>query len=160
MVDLSVCDSPALADTSDHPSGTGVELADVVRRFGPEYRSQYGQVMMPSQNRALSDIAACCTPLLSQPGLSEMPWKTDARVAPKASGRVAAVRLFSRRGDRAVGVARRVPAPSEVHVRPAREGVGRSGQGTLCVTSGRCPAFSQSCILRTVNWAITRTSTC
>ena len=57
MVDPSLCP----ADTGDQPSGTGVELADVVRRFGPEYRSQYGQVMMPSQKRALSDIAACCT---------------------------------------------------------------------------------------------------
>ena len=61
MVDPSICDSPALANTGHHLSGTGVELADVVRRFGPEYRSQYGQVMMPSQKRALSDIAACCT---------------------------------------------------------------------------------------------------
>jgi hypothetical protein len=57
MVDSSVCPS----DTAHPASGTGVELADVVRRFGPEYRSQYGQVMMPSQRRALSDIAACCT---------------------------------------------------------------------------------------------------
>lgn len=38
-----------------------VELADVVRRFGPQYLAQYGQAMMPSQKRALSDIAACCT---------------------------------------------------------------------------------------------------
>jgi len=50
MVDSSVC--PPKAD---------VELADVVRRFGPEYTSQYAHVMMPSQKRALSDIAACCT---------------------------------------------------------------------------------------------------
>ena len=57
MVDSNVC----LADMGHHPSGTGVELADVVRRFGSEYRLQYGQVMMPSQKRALSDIAACCT---------------------------------------------------------------------------------------------------
>jgi len=40
---------------------TGVELADVVRRFAPQYTSQHGQVMLPSQKRALSDIAACCT---------------------------------------------------------------------------------------------------
>ena len=40
---------------------TGVELADVVRRFGPKYTSQYGHKMMPSQERALADIAACCT---------------------------------------------------------------------------------------------------
>ena len=46
------------------PSGSDVELADVVRRFGPEYLSQYGSSMMPSQRRALDDIAACCTPEL------------------------------------------------------------------------------------------------
>ncbi|MFY9937976.1 MAG: transposase [Silvibacterium sp.] len=50
MVDPKVC--PPQAD---------VELADVVRRFGPQCVSQYGQGMMPSQKRALSDIAACCT---------------------------------------------------------------------------------------------------
>lgn len=44
-----------------HSTKTDVELADVVRRFGPKYTSQFGQVMMPSQKRALSDIAACCT---------------------------------------------------------------------------------------------------
>lgn len=38
-----------------------VELADVVRRFAPKYTSRYGPTMMPSQKRALSDIAACCT---------------------------------------------------------------------------------------------------
>ena len=43
---------------------TGVELADVVRRFAPEYTSQYGHVMMPSQRKVLSDIAACCTEAL------------------------------------------------------------------------------------------------
>src|SRR5271166_5805263 len=50
MVDPSVC--PPKAD---------VELADVVRQFGPQYTSRYGHRMMPSQKRALSDIAACCT---------------------------------------------------------------------------------------------------
>jgi len=43
---------------------TGVELADVVRQFAPEYTSQYGHVMMPSQKKALSDIVACCTEAL------------------------------------------------------------------------------------------------
>ncbi len=57
MLNPSVCPS----QTGLHPSGTDVELADVVRRFAPEYTSQYAQVMMPSQKRALSDIAACCT---------------------------------------------------------------------------------------------------
>ena len=40
---------------------TRVELADVVRRFAPQYIAQYGHRMMPSQKKALSDIAACCT---------------------------------------------------------------------------------------------------
>ncbi len=53
MVESSVC-SPK----------TGLELADVVRRFGPKYTAQYAHLMMPSQKRALADIAACCTPEL------------------------------------------------------------------------------------------------
>ncbi len=57
MVNPSICPPP----TALHSSGTHVELADVVRRFAPEYTSRYGPVMMPSQKRALSDIAACCT---------------------------------------------------------------------------------------------------
>jgi hypothetical protein len=50
MVDPRVC-----------PSKVNVELADVVRQFGPQYTSQYGEGMMPSHRRALWDIAACCT---------------------------------------------------------------------------------------------------
>jgi hypothetical protein len=42
----------------------GIDLADVVRRFGPAYRALYGQAMMPSQHKALADIVACCTPEL------------------------------------------------------------------------------------------------
>ncbi len=42
------------------PKG-GIELADVVRRFGGEYQSQYGHAMLPSHKRALADIEACCT---------------------------------------------------------------------------------------------------
>ena len=57
MVNPSIC----LANTDQELSPRKVELADVVRRFGAEYRSQYGNVMMPSHNRALADIAACCT---------------------------------------------------------------------------------------------------
>lgn len=57
MVNPSICPlEPGL-----HPAGTDVELADVVRRFAPEYISQYRPVMMPSQRKALADIAACCT---------------------------------------------------------------------------------------------------
>ena len=58
MVDSSVGPPKADVELAD------VELADVVRRFAPEYKSQYGHVMMPSQRKALSDIAACCTPEL------------------------------------------------------------------------------------------------
>lgn len=57
MVSPSVC----VASTKrELPSGN-VELADVVRRFGAEYQSQYGRVMLPSHKRALADIEACCT---------------------------------------------------------------------------------------------------
>ena len=80
---------------------TRVELADVVRRFAPQYLAGHGQRMMPSQKKALADIAACCTrragrttlplrrlsrdvlalPLLPQPGLSQMPRQPNPRVA-------------------------------------------------------------------------------
>ncbi|MEA1951120.1 MAG: transposase [Planctomycetota bacterium] len=50
-----------MVDSSVNSTKTGVELADVVRRFGPKYTTQHGHVMMPSQKRALADIAACCT---------------------------------------------------------------------------------------------------
>jgi hypothetical protein len=53
-----------MVDSTAHLPKTGVELANVVRRFAPEYTSQYGHVMMPSQKKALSDIAACCTEAL------------------------------------------------------------------------------------------------
>ena len=49
------------ANTNQELSQPNVELADVVRRFGGEYQSQYGQRMMPSHKRALADIEACCT---------------------------------------------------------------------------------------------------
>jgi hypothetical protein len=57
MVSPSIC-SP---DTGRQASDTDVELADVARRFTPEYMSRYGRRMMPSQSRALGDIMACCT---------------------------------------------------------------------------------------------------
>lgn len=57
MVNPTLCP----LDTGLQPSGIDLELADVVRRFAPQYTSQYGPVMMPSQKRALADIAACCT---------------------------------------------------------------------------------------------------
>jgi hypothetical protein len=51
-----------MVDSSVYATKTDAELADVVRRFAPKYTSQYGHVMMPSQKKAISDIAACCTP--------------------------------------------------------------------------------------------------
>jgi hypothetical protein len=38
-----------------------IELADVVRRFKGDYVAQFGHRMMPSQKKALADIAACMT---------------------------------------------------------------------------------------------------
>ena len=43
-------------NTDQESSRPNVELSDVVRRFGREYRSQYGHRMLPSHNRALTDI--------------------------------------------------------------------------------------------------------
>ena len=54
---------PTLCSTNERQGlrNEGIELADVVRRFGAQYRSRYGHLMMPSHERALSNIAACCT---------------------------------------------------------------------------------------------------
>jgi hypothetical protein len=41
-----------------------LELADVVRRFGPAYLAHYGSRMMPSQKKALADLVTCCTATL------------------------------------------------------------------------------------------------
>jgi hypothetical protein len=38
-----------------------IELADVVRQFRGRYVQEFGHVMMPSQTKALADIAACMT---------------------------------------------------------------------------------------------------
>jgi len=38
-----------------------IQLADVVRRFKDRYVDQFGHLMMPSQRKALADIAACMT---------------------------------------------------------------------------------------------------
>jgi len=53
-----------MVEPSTCPPKADVELADVVRRFALQCTSQYGRTMMPSQKRALSDIAACCTEAL------------------------------------------------------------------------------------------------
>ena len=41
-----------MVDPRVHPPKAEVELADIVRRFGPQYASQYGHRMMPSQKKA------------------------------------------------------------------------------------------------------------
>jgi hypothetical protein len=38
-----------------------VELADIFRRYGPEYIDRFGNRMLPSHHRALQDIVACRT---------------------------------------------------------------------------------------------------
>ncbi len=48
-------------NTDRKRSKGGIELADVVRRFGSTYQSQYADSILPSQKRALWDIVACCT---------------------------------------------------------------------------------------------------
>jgi hypothetical protein len=53
-----------MADRRVCPPRTDIELADVVHQFGPHYTAQHGDTMMPSQRRALWDIATCCTPEL------------------------------------------------------------------------------------------------
>ena len=84
-----------MVDPRVYPPKANVELADVVRRFGPQYVSQYGHRMMPSQKKATfghrrllhsraggtalplrrlrSDVLAL--PLLPQPGVPQMPWQ-------------------------------------------------------------------------------------
>ena len=100
MVDHSVC-----------PSKANVELADVVRQFGPQYIAQYGQGMMPSQKRALSDIAACCTKELGD-------GSTNATTA---------IRRFGVTTAAATG-----PAPNAMETRPAN--------GSKTVRLNYCPA--------------------
>lgn len=40
------------------------ELADIVHRYGGAYRARFGEAILPSHRRALSDIAACRTEAL------------------------------------------------------------------------------------------------
>jgi hypothetical protein len=36
-------------------------MADIFRRFGPDYIDRFGSRMLPSHHRAIEDIAACRT---------------------------------------------------------------------------------------------------
>ena len=42
-----------------------VEIADIFRIHGPEYRAQFGARMLPSHLRAMQDIERCRTEPLS-----------------------------------------------------------------------------------------------
>ena len=176
MVDPSVC------PPDGRPSGT-VELADVVRRFGPQYTSQYGQAMMPSQKRALADIAACCTQELGGrlyrcDDCHESFWRYHCcrnRACPKCHGTQTRQWLEKRQAEllpcdyfHAV-----VTVPSELHavlrrqqkshVRPADAGGGRGRQGTLrqeTAPGGLARHAGRCCTPGTASWAITPTSTC
>ena len=53
-----------MIDSPANPPKPRLELADVVRRFGPDYLARYGPSLMPSQKKALADIVACWTPAL------------------------------------------------------------------------------------------------
>ena len=100
MVNSSLCP----LDTGLQPSSSDLELADVVRRFAPEYvvtirtgddavtetgpfgyrgllYQGTGRTVVPLR-RLPRDVLAFS--LLPQSVLSEMSWKTDARVAPEA----------------------------------------------------------------------------
>ena len=46
-----------------------IELADVVRRFKDDYIARFGHLMMPSQAKALADLAGKDTGLPLLPGL-------------------------------------------------------------------------------------------
>lgn len=43
----------------------GLELADVFRRFGPDYLAKYAGAMPPSHEKAIHDIIRCRTPAMS-----------------------------------------------------------------------------------------------
>ena len=51
MVKPSICPT----NTEREAPQRKVELADVVRRFGSEYQSQDGHLVLPSHKRALAD---------------------------------------------------------------------------------------------------------
>jgi hypothetical protein len=41
-----------------------LEVADVLRRFGPAYLAQHGAALLPSHRRAIADLQLCRTPAL------------------------------------------------------------------------------------------------
>jgi hypothetical protein len=83
-----------MASANAYTTKTTVELADVVRRFGPAYTSRYGHATLPSQKRALFDIGACATGALGGSlyrcdGCNESFWRHHCcrnRACPKCQG--------------------------------------------------------------------------
>ena len=47
--------------TTDRPA---LEVADVIRQFGPAFRARYGRTLTREQRKALRDLAACRTAAL------------------------------------------------------------------------------------------------
>jgi len=41
-----------------------VEMAEIIRRYGPQYRAKYGERMLPSHRQAMRAIERCRTPAL------------------------------------------------------------------------------------------------
>ena len=173
MVNTSVC----LANTNQDRPTEDVELADVVRRFGGAYRSQYAQRMMPSQERALTDIAACCTKQLGGrlyrcDDCSESFWIYHCcrnRACPKCHGKQAQQWLEKRQAEllpcdyfHAVAT---VPSQlREVFRRHQKLMYGLLRRSENSVRTGvilvRCRGSCRSSIRGMVSCTITRTSTC
>ena len=140
MVDPRVC-----------PSKGKIELADVVRRFGPQYAAEHGERMMPSHKKALADIAACCTKelggrLYGCDDCDDTFWSYHCcrnRACPKCHAGRTQEWLQKRQAEllpcdyfHAVVTVppglRGVPSQPEVDVWPADAGFGRGDQGPLC----------------------------
>ena len=60
-------------DLCQHPDRPALQVADIFRRFGPEYRSEFGHALTVQQDRALREILVCRTEAL---GLRR--WQCDA----------------------------------------------------------------------------------
>lgn len=51
-------------DPCVHPRRVRLQVADIFRRFGPEYRRQYGETLTVQQDRALREIMVCRTSVM------------------------------------------------------------------------------------------------
>ena len=50
-----------MTPTTDRPT---LEVADVIRQYGPAFRARYGHTLTAEQRKALRDLAACRTAAL------------------------------------------------------------------------------------------------